>query len=117
MMHSVGASGVGATSKAARLTSAALGVAGKVVALPRSAGCSSAAITAPVSRSTECSGLQARHVVVSFIFAILASGSDPETQSAFDSFLLLRAWSMRTRSSANGASIPLSAAMRLSISR
>jgi hypothetical protein len=58
-----------------------------------------------------------KSVVPSFILAILASGSLVETQSAFDSFLPLRCRSIRISSSARGVSIPLSTAMRCSISR
>src|SRR5947209_488963 len=46
-----------------------------VVVSPWSAACSSAEITAPVSRSIACSGLYARCVRPSFSLAILASGS------------------------------------------
>jgi hypothetical protein len=51
------------------------------------------------------------------ILAIFASGSVLLTQSALDNFLPLRARSIRVRSSAEGVSMPLSAAIRFSISR
>ena len=53
----------------------------------------------------------------SFILAILASGSVGLSHSALDSFLPLRSRSSRIRSSAVGVSMPLSLAMRFSISR
>src|SRR5512132_272368 len=65
----------GARSTLVSFAAAACSVPDNVVVSPSSAGWISAATTAPVSRSTACSGLYARCVVPSFILAILASGS------------------------------------------
>ncbi len=74
-------------------------------------------MTAPVSRSTACSGLEAKRVRPSFRRVILASGSLGLAHSAFEVRLPLRRRSSRLSSAAVGVAIPLSLASRASIAR